>query len=396
MIWKSVTRYFGFFALGWNIFTHCMELFFLNTIIKLLQSSIFLVLSLTYSIVYSWIGLLELVDGFCDVLCPPCYYFLHRCTTVVIGLLPDPSIPLYGRCPRGRRSSSGKNQWRLGSRRRRNFWQNDHCNRGSQRWYYRSFTDPSFIPHQWCIDDTISVNLLGHTSAYLWQLITRLVTSWSLLFRRVRSLCYLLHSRFFPPVIPLTTDSQHNKWYNSPLWRESAGLFGHLPTSSDFEGVLSTFPPESSTTRSGTPLNNKKSGVKGTNSGVKVKSGVKGVAHATNRKKSGVKGTVRLNPTNRKKSGVKEPSAKPGTKPEKQPKYSRSGYHKNSYYIDSGASHHVVFNGDHLDNIQELDDPLQLACGGNDMNMTQLGSLSKALCHLPLPKQGYYYDQNSL
>ena len=26
--------------------------------------------------------------------------------------------------------------------------------------------------------------------------------------------------------------------------------------------------------------------------------------------------------------------------------------------------------------------------------MTQLASLSKALCHLPLPKQGYYYNQN--
>ena len=106
-----------------------------------------------------------------------------------------------------------------------------------------------------------------------------------------------------------------------------------------------------------------------------------------------MKGAMQMNP---KKSGVKakmkpnKSGVKPGVKPEKQPEYSQSGYHKNAYYIDSAASHHVVFNPNHLDNIQELDDPLQLACGGNDINMTQLGSLSKALSHLPLPKQGYY------
>ena len=215
--------------------------------------------------------------------------------------------------------------------------------------------------------------MLGHTIAYLWQLITRMVTSWSLRFRRLRSLWCLLHSRLFPSVIPATTDPQHSKWYNSPLWCESASLFGHLPDSSDLDGVLSTFPPEPSTARSGCPPNPKKSGVKG----------MKGMKRM-NPKKSGVK--PRVKPT---KSGVK-----PGVKPEKQPEYSQSRYHKNAYYIDLGASHHIVFNGDHLDNIQELDDPLQLAYGGNDINMTQLGSLSKALSHLLLPKQGYYYNQN--
>ena len=68
--------------------------------------------------------------------------------------------------------------------------------------------------------------------------------------------------------------------------------------------------------------------------------------------------------------------------------------HKNAHYIDSGTSNHVVFSADHLDDIQELDDPLQLTCGGNDINMTQLGSLIKALGHLVLPKQGYNYNQN--
>ena len=127
MNWNNFAPCFSLFTLGWNIFAHCMELFFLSVLIKLLESSIFSVLSL----MYSCIGLLELVDGFCNALCSPCYYFLHHCTTIVVGMLPDPSISLYGRCPRGRQTSSGKNQWRLGSHRCHNFWQKDHCNRGS-------------------------------------------------------------------------------------------------------------------------------------------------------------------------------------------------------------------------------------------------------------------------
>ena len=92
MNWNSFSSCFGLFRVGWNIFAHCMELFFLSVLIKLLELSIFSVLS----VMYSCISLLELVDGFCDALCPLCYYFLHRYTTTVVGLLPDPSISLYG------------------------------------------------------------------------------------------------------------------------------------------------------------------------------------------------------------------------------------------------------------------------------------------------------------
>ena len=97
MSWNTFAPYLSLFILGWNIFTHYLDLFFLSVLIELVESSIFSMLSL----MYSSIGLLELADRICDALCPPCYYFLHRCTTTVIGMLPDPSVSFYGRCPRG-------------------------------------------------------------------------------------------------------------------------------------------------------------------------------------------------------------------------------------------------------------------------------------------------------
>ena len=127
MSWNIFTPYLSLFLLGWNIFTHYLDLFFLSVLIKLVESSIFSMLS----VLYSSIGLLELADRIWDILCPPCYYLLHHCTTTVVAMLPNSSVSFYVPCYRGRQASSGKRQWRLGSRQRRNFWQQDHCNRGS-------------------------------------------------------------------------------------------------------------------------------------------------------------------------------------------------------------------------------------------------------------------------
>ena len=118
-----------------------------------------------------------------------------------------------------------------------------------------------------------------------------------------------------------------------------------LPDSSDLDRVLLTFPTVPSTARSGcpTPKSGVKIGVKGTaRSGYPTpKSGVK----------IGVKGKPGVQEMNPKKPGVKPEvqemnPKKLGVKPEK---HSRSGYHKNTYYTDSGASNHVVFNANHLD-----------------------------------------------
>ena len=92
MSWNTFAPCLSLFILGWNFFTHYLELFFLSVLIKLVESSIFSMLSL----MYSSIGLLELVDRICDALCPPCYYFLHPCNTTVVGMLPNPSVSFYG------------------------------------------------------------------------------------------------------------------------------------------------------------------------------------------------------------------------------------------------------------------------------------------------------------
>ena len=127
MSWNTFAPYLSLFLLGWNIFTHYLDLFFLSVLIKLVESSIFSMLSL----MYSSIGLLELANQICDALCPPYFYLLHRCTTTMVAMLPDPSVSFYGPCYCGRQTSSGKGQWRLGSHRCCNFWQQDHCNCGS-------------------------------------------------------------------------------------------------------------------------------------------------------------------------------------------------------------------------------------------------------------------------
>ena len=132
--WNIFSPYLNLFLLGrnllllgWKISTYYLDLFLLRILIKFVEFSIDSLLS----VLYSFIGLLDLADHICDTLCPPCFYLLHSFTTTVLNLLPDFSVSFYGLSYHGRQTSSGKGQWRLGSRRRRNYWQQDHCNQGS-------------------------------------------------------------------------------------------------------------------------------------------------------------------------------------------------------------------------------------------------------------------------
>ena len=178
-------------------------------------------------------------------------------------------------------------------------------------------------------------------------------------------------------------DSSNNN-DNPPTKTPTKIFHTALPDSSDLDRVLSTFPTVPSTARSGCPT---------PKSGVKI--GVKGTAWSGYpTPKSGVKIGVKGKP------GVQEMNPKkPGVKPEK---HSRSGYHKNAYYTDSGASNHVVFNADHLDNkLQEgLGYPSDVdparaikynILGRTTINNIKLGSNNKGM----LDKDSYDNDNNA-
>ena len=110
--------------------------------------------------------------------------------------------------------------------------------------------------------------------------------------------------------------------------------------------------------------------------------------------KSGKKQKRKVKPEDFRSGGCDSSSNKSKSKRIKQRVRSRAGYHKDKYYIDSGASNSMLFNREVLDDIDKLNNPKRVACGGNDIEIHELGCLKKALQHLPLPKDGYYYDKN--
>ena len=59
--------------------------------------------------------------------------------------------------------------------------------------------------------------------------------------------------------------------------------------------------------------------------------------------------------------------------------------------MDSVASIMLMFNGDLLDVISTLHNPKGINAGGGNFQANQTGSLTKALYHLPLPKEGYHF-----
>ena len=81
----------------------------------------------------------------------------------------------------------------------------------------------------------------------------------------------------------------------------------------------------------------------------------------------------------------------------KQKVVSRAGKHKDAYYLDSGASIHLLFNRETLEDIEPLEETKSIATGSaGGLELSQIGSLSKTFEHLPLPKKGYYFDTNAM
>ena len=73
-----------------------------------------------------------------------------------------------------------------------------------------------------------------------------------------------------------------------------------------------------------------------------------------------------------------------------------AGYPKNRLYIDSGASIHILFNRELLGGIVNLDKSIKIQAGGKPIHLSQIGSLHKALRHLPLPVSTYHYSENAI
>ena len=63
--------------------------------------------------------------------------------------------------------------------------------------------------------------------------------------------------------------------------------------------------------------------------------------------------------------------------------------------MDSGATSSMIFNREMVD-IEELERPYKVVCGGSDIQVNEIGSLKKVFEHLPLPKNGYNYDENTV
>ena len=81
----------------------------------------------------------------------------------------------------------------------------------------------------------------------------------------------------------------------------------------------------------------------------------------------------------------------------KQKMISRAGKHKNAYYLDSGTSIHILFDQETLQDIDPLEEAKLIATGSvGVLELHHIGSLLKAFEHLPLPKKGYYYNQNAM
>ena len=71
--------------------------------------------------------------------------------------------------------------------------------------------------------------------------------------------------------------------------------------------------------------------------------------------------------------------------------YSHRKVHQDYLLMNSGFSLILIFNEELLEKISTLDAPTGIHDGGNNFKSDQLGSLTKALEHLPLPKDGYYF-----
>ena len=71
-----------------------------------------------------------------------------------------------------------------------------------------------------------------------------------------------------------------------------------------------------------------------------------------------------------------------------------TGHPKNRIYINSGASLNILFNRELLGGVITLNRAIKIQAGGEPIYLSQIGSLHKALQHLPLPVSAYHYNEN--
>ena len=70
-----------------------------------------------------------------------------------------------------------------------------------------------------------------------------------------------------------------------------------------------------------------------------------------------------------------------------------AGHPKNSLYIDSGVSLHILFNKELMGGLHNLDRPLKIQADGKPIHMSQDGSLHQALRNPSLPVTTYHYSK---
>ena len=73
-----------------------------------------------------------------------------------------------------------------------------------------------------------------------------------------------------------------------------------------------------------------------------------------------------------------------------------AGHLKNRLFIDSGASLHVIFNKELLGGLIKHDRAIEIQAWDKPIHLSQIGSLHKALRHLPLPVSEYHYSESTI
>ena len=78
------------------------------------------------------------------------------------------------------------------------------------------------------------------------------------------------------------------------------------------------------------------------------------------------------------------------------PNVSRGNVPLNALVLDSGASLCLFTNPDLLKEIQDAERAIPIHCGGTSFRATKTGQLCDSLQHLPLPKEGIYYQEHGV
>lgn len=76
-------------------------------------------------------------------------------------------------------------------------------------------------------------------------------------------------------------------------------------------------------------------------------------------------------------------------------KFSRVNHHKDLLVLNTGASNTIFFNRELLEDIKQII-PKLFNTGENPVQFKQMGELHKKFDYLPLPKEGYYFDEGAV